>query len=383
MEPSIEATAKAVRDASAKAAAKENWQFHEVGTTFRHFHADLKLDNVEPEAFTKAGPEERAEIQQQMNTLLDRTRTRQEMFPDSRLTYRLGRMYFRVFADETELNFPSADNDLRALYQRFAHLFRASYGLKIIIKRVIILGTIVAFCSGIGLFSLLGSAIPELSGLYGTIYGTFAIYLVSALVAYGLYLLVLGRVDQEFSTALQQSCIAVSQNTLQRLAALKACIDNIQIAIRDSYDLDEGKWMAQSNYLMALTIWLPLRVLHIERYFQMTMWRIHRNYVYIQYGAAALQAVLCILVLVSAVWIGPHHIVGNWPGEILFIAAVAVFSWFSFVGQSTGVEYIRENVPIDQWKTFGELRMDTVISGVVGFLIKKFIMLRDVGRPNH
>lgn len=368
---------------SVKTADGTAWQFHEVGTTFRHFHADLKLDNVEPESFSKAGPEERSEIQQQMNTLLDRTRTREEMFPDSRMTYSLGRMYFRVFADETALNFPHADNDLRALYERFAYLFQTSYGRKIVIKRGIILGTIILFCVLIWLSSVLCGAAPALAVLHGTTYGTLAIFPLCALLAYGLYVLVLGRVDQEFTTALQQSCIAVSQNTLQRLAALKACIDNIQIAIRDSYDLDEGKWMAQSDYLMALTIWLPLRVLHIERYFQMTMWRVHRNYVYIQYGAAALQFGLIVLVLLIAWCIGPNHFLGGWPGMFLFMLAVATFGWFSFIGQSTGVEYIRDNIPIDQWKTFGELRMDTVVSGVVGFLIKKFIMLRDVGRPNH
>ncbi|GAA0583531.1 hypothetical protein [Rhizomicrobium electricum] len=377
------AAGEAASDAGAKQTIKNNWHFHEVGTNFRHFPADLKLDNVEPEAFSKAGPDERAEISQQMNALLDRTRTRDEMFPDSRVTYLLGRMYFRVFADETELNFPNADNDLRALYQRFAYLFRTSYGHKVIIKRVIILGTIAVFSILLGLTSALCGAITSLSVLDGTIYGTLVIYPTCALLAYGLYLLVLGRVDQEFATALQQSCIAVSQNTLQRLAALKACIDNIQIAIRDSYDLDEGKWMAQSDYLMALTIWLPLRVLHIERYFQMTMWRVHRNYVYIQYGAAILQILLCVAVLAIVLCVGPHAIVGGLPGEILFILAVTTFGWFSFIGQSTTVEYIRDNIPIDQWKTFGELRMDTVISGVVGFLIKKFIMLRDVGRPNH
>ncbi len=368
---------------SVKTADGVAWRFHEVGTTFRHFPADLKLDNVEPESFSKAGPEERSEIQQQMNTLLDRTRTRTEMFPDSRMTYQLGRMYFRVFADETALNFPNADNDLRALYERFAYLFRTSYGHKIVMKRGIILGTIATFCALIWLSNELFRAAPALASLHGTFYGTLVIFPLSALVAYGLYMLVLGRVDQEFTTALQQSCIAVSQNTLQRLAALKACIDNIQIAIRDSYDLDEGKWMAQSDYLMALTIWLPLRVLHIERYFQMTMWRVHRNYVYIQYGAAALQFVAIALVLVIAAGVGPNHIIGGWQGEILFMIAVAAFGWISFIGQSTGVEYIRDNIPIDQWKTFGELRVDTVVSGVVGFLIKKFIMLRDVGRPNH
>ena len=117
-----EVAATATHDTTTGKDNAHGWQFHEVGTTFRHFHADLKLANVEPEAFSGAGPDERAEIQHQMGALLTRTRTRDEMFPDSRMTYRLGRMYFEVFADETDLNFPHADNDLRALYQRFAEL---------------------------------------------------------------------------------------------------------------------------------------------------------------------------------------------------------------------------------------------------------------------
>lgn len=351
---------------------------------FRHYRSDVKLSNPEKDTFTKASPEQRAAIQNQMNSLLDRKRTRSEMFPDAVLRFRLGRHYTQVHSDEIDLLFPDADKDWRALVRRFHHLFRASYLLKILVKRLMAAIAIIVFFFAVhytfSLFELqFGTEKVASSTASAAI-----VYLIAFVI---MSLVVLGTskaIDGQFSRALQMSCTAVSQNTLQRLAALGWCIDDIQIVIRDLYDQAEEKWTKQSDYLMALTIWLPLRVLHIERFFQMIMWQVHRGYIYIYYVGLVLQVLIFAATLAVTVKMGAAMFVGGIGGAVAFNLMVAFLLYITFGSGEGSVRFIRNNLPIDQWSTFGALRMHTVISDIVGFLIKKFVMLRDVGRStNH
>lgn len=350
---------------------------------FRHFRADVKLPNPEKDAFTKSSPEERLVIQAQMNSLLDRKRKRSEMFPDADKKWRLGRHYCQVHSDEIDQLFPEADKDWRALVRQFHVIFRTTYLQKIVAKRILVVLAVVGLYLAVRWVHSLVSLQFGTAGMDG-LGATVLVYAIAAAIVGTVVMIASKAIDGQFSRALQMSCTAVSQNTLQRLAALGWCIDNIQIVIRDLYDQEEEKWTKQSDYLMALTIWLPLRVLHIERYFQMTMWRVHRGYIYIFYAGLALQILVMAATVFATLKMGPGQFVGGLVGAVLFNALVAILLYVTFGSGEGSVRFIRNNLPIDQWSTFGALRMHTVISDIVGFLIKKFIMLRDVGRStNH
>jgi hypothetical protein len=97
--------------------------------------------------------------------------------------------------------------------------------------------------------------------------------------------------------------------------------------------------------------------------------------------------VLALVIAGAAIYaasrLPPEDFFGGETGRLAFYAVAGVFAIASFYIGRTSLADIRDRIPIDQWETFSRISMHQRVSAVVAFLIKKFIMLRDVGRPTR
>lgn len=366
---------------------------------FQQFAQKFSLEHLNRDHFTKLSAVERSNVENQMRMFLSRPRTEDEMFPDSHLVFGYGRDYHHVRTDEINYVFPNVDHDIRELLDTFRAMFWRNFLTKVALRRLSqLVSTLLVFvgayllASNVHAMPIVADVVNAFPGVAPFAFGfdvSLLISLGTALVSYGLSYLVVTRsvflltnrwIEDSFQPAVQNSCVVISQNILERLAGLSNCLNEISVAIRDLYDQSEAKWTKEADYLMGLLVWIPLRSLHIESYFQLVMWNVRRHIFFIQWCGAALAAFIVTATLFVLWLLFGKYFVGGHAGLLVFSLLAVYLAVQSFFGRQTGMIFLRSLFAIERWQTFEQIGMHRSIEGVVRFLIKKFIMLRDVGK---
>jgi len=189
------------------------------------------------------------------------------------------------------------------------------------------------------------------------------------LAVFGLWWALQAILFVQYRFRLENDSYEMSREIVQRTRELQNLFTTSR-ALPDQaetqYQMDGKAWGARSAYLVRLTMWLAARVEFLEKYIQMELWRIRREW----YWTRWLQRIVTPLILI--VWLAllaqepvPADVPMFRTLQGLAVVLGVVLTWVSYVRWRTPMETIQDKLGVDGWVRYSSLDVDNAIADQV------------------
>ena len=209
--------------------------------------------------------------------------------------------------------------------------------------------------------------------------------ILAMLATGGVFAAVNTLVFLQYRLGLENRSYALSREIVQYTRALQNDYSNISALPDQSethFQSDGTAWGRRSAFLIRLLMWIAARMEYLEKYIQVSMWRVRRERYWMDWAGGALT------LLVLALWIVALAFTPVPDGgavmvrslQVLALVLGAAVSWASFFRWRTPVDLVQQKLDPGSWIRYADLDLDDAIGEQVRRDKERLVEYRNLTR---
>ena len=189
---------------------------------------------------------------------------------------------------------------------------------------------------------------------------------VAMLLVVGLFFGVNALVFTQYRLGLENRSYSLSREIVQYTRTLQNDYTTIRALPDQSethFQSDGPAWGQRSAFLIRLLLWIAARMEYLEKYVQVSMWRVRRERYWMEWGGGFLALLVLSLWAWSLVGLpAPDEGAGMFRAlqALAFLLGLAV-SWASFSRWRTPVTLVQDKLDPNSWIRYSTLDLDNTI----------------------
>jgi hypothetical protein len=309
--------------------------------------------------------------------------------------------FFQLHVDSIEKSFPS-DGDARGLISALATVVSANLWRFLIFKRTVYVTTFLIFLALPTILSQqgflkpapveLGKTLPQRWPAFNSVMASdwFAIAF-SSLMVLAFFWILNAWLSSQFKQSAENSATRTQVGLVQRFRDLVNSITDAENQIYSSeFEGQKDLWPHRAEWWSTLLIWLCKRVEYIERFLQIEMWQIRRNFFFINMSGLASIVILAVGLTATGSFVSEIQLAPAWYFSfssifLLIISFLSFFKWdpsIDIVEHHLGDTQTRVSTNIvdaegqanTSWRTaFADLKLQDRLGWQFWRVIKKII----------